>query len=129
MLKCLDVVWYGYSRLGQFNKPKQLHGGGRLSQGKSSGDIRSLRMFLLRMHYKKLFDLENECQGHRVQHLRWCHSMVNIDLDKTQIVHFYDSSHRLRNISISNMLPLKFRSRSRNKTFTMVPFDDNYQPL
>ena len=42
------------------------------------------------MHNKKMFDLENEGQGHEVQHLPWCHSMVNINLDK------YDKSH-LRN--------------------------------
>ena len=36
------------------------------------------------MHNKKMFDieLENEGQGHGVQHSPWCNSMANIDLGK-----------------------------------------------
>ena len=56
-------------------KQEQLHGGGRASRGKSARDIRGQSNFLQQMHNKKMFDLENEGQGHEVQGSQWSHSM------------------------------------------------------
>ena len=36
--------------------------------------------FLYQMHKKKMFDLENEGQGHRIQHSQWRDSMANVNL-------------------------------------------------
>ena len=38
--------------------------------------------------HKKMFDLENEDQGHGVQHSQWCHSMTNITLCKSHMTDF-----------------------------------------
>ena len=63
------------------------------------------------MHNKKMFDIEDEGQG--VQHSQWCHSMVNINLGKSHMMHFCDSSHRFWDI-VSNLWPWNFCSRSCN---------------
>ena len=51
--------------------------------------------------YKKLFYLENEGQGHRAQHSQWCNLMENINLGKSHMMHFCDSSHYFRDNNIS----------------------------
>ena len=42
-------------------------------------------LFLLQMHHKKVFDLENEGQSHRVQDSQWSHLMANIFLCKSHM--------------------------------------------
>ena len=55
------------------------------------------------MHNKKMYDLENEGQVHGVEHTQWLHSMANINLSKSQMTPFCDSSHCFQDIKVSNM--------------------------
>ena len=41
------------------------------------------------MHKKKISDIENEGQGHGVQHSQWFHSMANINLYKRRSLAFF----------------------------------------
>ena len=54
---------------------------------------------------KKMIDLENEDQGHGVEYSQWCQSMANINLVKSPISHFCESSHYFRNINILHFPP------------------------
>ena len=58
------------------------------------------------------FDLENEGQGHGVQHFHWSHSMANINLYEGHTCAFFACSHHFRDIHISKFVNLKCRSRS-----------------
>ena len=82
-----------------------------------------LHMQLLKKMHKKMFGLENEGQDHEVQHSKWYHWMANINVCKSHITHFCDSSYRFQDINISNLLPWKFKT---NWTFTVAPFDGQY---
>ena len=55
-------------------KQEQLYGWSHVSWGNSARDNHCLRYFLNQMHYKKMFDLENESQGQRF-------TMVSFDGD------------------------------------------------
>ena len=55
------------------------------------------------MHGKKLFGLENEGKGHGVQYSQWRQSTAHINLCRSHMVHFCDSSQRFRDISVSNL--------------------------
>ena len=48
----------------------------------------------------EMFVDENVGQGHRVQHLQWFNLMTNINLCKSNSMHFYASSHRLGDIKV-----------------------------
>ena len=62
----------------------QLDGGGRANRVKSAGEVRCMPAhFLKHMHNKKMFDLENEGQGHGVQQWQRSLSMANINLYKS----------------------------------------------
>ena len=71
----------------------------------------------------QICDLEKIDQGHKVQHLQWFHSIVNIDLFKSHTWAFFASTHPFRDIHISTFLPWKCTSST---PFTLVLFDDNY---
>ena len=85
-----------------YNNQQQLNGGDSASRGKSDWDFRCLcNFFLWKMHNNKMFDLENEGQGHGVQHSQRCYSMENTKRGKSHMKHFCDSSQRFRDINAS----------------------------
>ena len=86
-----------------------LHDGGHASRGKSARDICCRRILFNPMHIKKIFDLENKCQGHGVQHLQWSHSIANINLYKCHTWVFFPSSHSFRDIHISKFVTLNMQ--------------------
>ena len=53
-----------------------------------------------------MFDLENEGQGKGVNNSQWCQSMVNINLDKSYMMHYCNGSHRFQDVNVSNVWPL-----------------------
>ena len=59
---------YLFDRMGRVNQKEQLHGGGHASRGKYGCDILCQRIFIITMRNTKMFDLDNEGQGHGVQH-------------------------------------------------------------
>ena len=78
------------------------HGGGHASLGKSGN------FFKANAFNKKMLDLENEGQGHRVQHLQWSHSMPNtllpIGWDIPMFVFFgYTSQNTLEKFDLENL--------------------------
>ena len=52
----------------------------------------------------KMFDLDNEGQGHGVQYSPWRHSTANINLCKSHIGTFFASYQRFRDIHISKFM-------------------------
>ena len=76
--------------------------------------------------YRKMFNLENLDQSHRVQHLQWFNSMANNNRYTSLSAYNYARSHRLEVVKVCNFSPWKIRSRSRSTTFVMVPFDGEY---
>ena len=77
------------------------------------------------MHNKKIFDLENESQGHGIQHSQWSHSMANVNLYKS---HTWTCSLALTVFEIftfKSVWPWKCGSRSWCTT-TVVPFNGKY---
>ena len=67
-----------------------------------------LRSFIRQMH-DKMFDLENEGQGHWVQHSQWYSSMANINVGESHMTPFCNCSPHFRYISVSNLGPWQFR--------------------
>ena len=57
----------------------------RASRGKSVGGHPLFDAILQDMHNKKKFEFENEGQRHEVQQSHWYHSMVNINIYKSNI--------------------------------------------
>ena len=51
----------------------------------------------------------------RLQHLQWC-----LRWHKSHSMHLYASSHRIRNIYVTMVVPLKFRSRLPSTTFAFI---------
>ena len=81
------------------HKQEQLHGGGRASRGKSARRHYTVdAQFLVQMHNKKMFDIENE--SHRTQHPQWIQSMTNIKIYNRYYT-FCASFHHFRDIRIS----------------------------
>ena len=60
------------------------------------------------LNNKKMFDAQ------------WRNSMANINLCKSRITYFCDSTHSFRDINVSNLWSWKFRSRSRSIKFTLT---------
>ena len=50
-----------------------------------------------------MFDLENLGHGREVQHLRWCQSLVDINLHKRHTTRFYANFHRFGDIKVWNV--------------------------
>ena len=57
---------------------------------------------------------------------QWCHLMAGITVYKSRTTHFCVSSHRFRDVNITKLLTSKRRSRSRNITLAIEPFDSKY---
>ena len=55
--------------------------------------------------------------------------MANIKNYKSCPINFCASSHHFRDITISNLLPSKSRSRSRSTIFARRPFDGKYEKV
>ena len=55
----------------KFNKTSNYTAGNVRVEAYLPGTSAVCAIFLLQMHYKKMFDLENEGQGHGVQHSQW----------------------------------------------------------
>ena len=69
------------------------------------------------------FDFERLDQGHRVQHLKWFHSMININLYRSHTWEFFVSSHHFEIFTFQNVWPWTCRSRPWCTTFTVMPFN------
>ena len=68
--------------------------------------------------------------GYRVQHLQWCHLMANINIYKNDMIHFCASSCRFRDINVLKCWYWNSdRGHSQSTTFTVMPFNGEYQPL
>ena len=69
---------------------EQLHGGGSASRGKPAGTSTVVAQIFYYKCITKKFDLENDGESDRAQHLQWCSSMVNISTaikDVTNLCH------------------------------------------
>ena len=65
----LDEIWrVNFLSYQSKLKPMATPRRGRASRGRSVCDIRCFRIFYSQTQYKKMSDLENEGQGHGVQH-------------------------------------------------------------
>ena len=56
-----------------------------------------------------------------------CHLLANSKICKSHPMHFCASSHRLRDINVSNLLSLKRPSMSLSTIFAMTPIDGKCQ--
>ena len=83
--------------------------------------------FVYSQRIKKMFDIENEGQGHGVQHSQWFHSIANINLYKRHTRAFFASSHRFWDIYISKLWPWKCRTKSWSTTFAVATLDGKFQ--
>ena len=78
------------------------------------------------MHNKKMFDFENEGQGHGVQHSPWCHSMALSTTIKVIFEHFSLALTVFEIFTFKNLSPWKYKSRLWHTTFAVAHFDGKY---
>ena len=77
-----------------------------------------------------MFDLENEDQGHGVQHSQWSHSMANIStIVKVILKHFSLVLTVFKLLTFQNVWHWSCWSRSWCTTFAVVPFNGKYLNL
>ena len=119
---------------------EQFHGVDSVSRGKSAGT--SLPVHLQPMNNKKMFDLENEAQGHKVHDLRWFHLMTNINLLKKayliilcQLSPFFRYSYfkicdreKCWSVMTYNICSGIIQWQIPEK-ICLTPFDSEYQPV
>ena len=94
----------------------------------------SLTVFQIDIEYDMISrwfcDLKNISLGHGVQHAQWCLLLPNIKkINNNYNWHFCASSHRFRDINVSNVWRWKFRPRLPSKAFQVMPFGGENEPL
>ena len=88
-----------------------------MSGGKSAGGHPPSAQFLLQMHNKKIFDLENVVQGHGNS---ICNDAIRLQISKSVKDNTFCTCFIISEIlAFQNVLPEKLRSRSWNTTIEM----------
>ena len=90
-------------------------------------DIRCLRTFYYsKCMTREYLTLKMKVKVVRYKHSQWCHSILISVECLWCILH---SSHRFRDINVSNLGPCKFRSRSQTATVATVSIDCEQQSI